>query len=455
MGSCQAESRPLALRAPRDGIADVEAEDGLGDAHFTLWRGAGGLLVLDQELDHAVEGPQRHLRTARHPAQQGVLGNVQLVGQRLIALVHCGGLRQRPREDGVGHHACRELLLGMLTPVILWAVWPPLPGKSVRWLTKVLRLQETFGLLAHDVVALAGAGLEPLAVDDRQPAARIRDQTRLLQHAGGHRDARPAHAEHLGHELLREDHVVFTDPVVRHQEPAAQPFIDLVGAVAKHRLRDLVGERLREALGKRSQPAVTLDLALQVVARHAQALAGNLNHRFDVAGPRAEHDLGAEHALVADPADLDSLATLARDHQRHHAPQPEIDLLDLLAGFVKHRSVLQANPVAAVDDTLSLRCGQQRQQPVLAADVYRVHVASPQAKGGTRGMLTAASPGSMGPPPGERNVCTPAYAGNMESVWFEADGRGHDSLAGAESEIRGARREASPLRRVLRARHRG
>src|SRR5260221_975575 len=116
MGSCQSESRPLALRAPRDGIADVEAEDGLGAADFTLWRGSGGLLVLDQELDHAVEGPQRHLRTARHPAQQGVLGNVQLVGQRLIALVHCGGLRERPREDGVGHHACRELLLGMLTP---------------------------------------------------------------------------------------------------------------------------------------------------------------------------------------------------------------------------------------------------------------------------------------------------------------------------------------------------
>src|SRR5258706_3885980 len=336
----------------------------------------------------------------------------------------------------------------------LWAVWPPLPGKSVRWLTNVLRPQEAFGLLAHDVVALAGAGLEALAVDDRQPAARIGDQTRLLQHAGGHRDARPAHAEHLGHELLREDHVVFTDPVVRHQEPAGQPFIDLVGAVAKHRLRDLVGERLREALGKRSQPAVTLELALQVVARHAQALAGNLDHRFDVAGPRAEHDLGAEHALVADRADLDGLAALARDHQRHHAAQREIDLLDLRAGFVKHRSVLQANPLAAIDYALSFRCGQQRQQPVLAADVYRVHVASPQAKGGTRGMLTAASPGSMGPPPGERNVCTPAYAGNMESVWFEADGRGHDSLAGAESEIRGARREASPLRRVLRARHR-
>src|SRR5439155_21415486 len=91
------ELRAAAPGAAREHLADVEVELLRGRERLRL-RLRAGLLVLDQQLDHATEGRERHLRAARHPAQQGVLGYVKLIGQRLAASLRCGGLRERPRE---------------------------------------------------------------------------------------------------------------------------------------------------------------------------------------------------------------------------------------------------------------------------------------------------------------------------------------------------------------------
>src|ERR1051325_7793115 len=97
------------------------------------------------------------------------------------------------------------------------------------------------------VVALAGARLEAGAVGDLDAAALVADEPGARQLAGGHGDARTAHAEHLGEELLREVEFARADAVLGHQEPAAHPLLHAVHVIAGSRLRDLVEHRLRVA----------------------------------------------------------------------------------------------------------------------------------------------------------------------------------------------------------------
>src|ERR671914_252133 len=89
---------------------------------------------------------------------------------------------------------------------------------SVRQRTEALALQESLRFLVHDLITLASTPFETLAVEDREPPPRVGDEAGLLQHAGSLGHARAAHAEHLGHELLREHHLVRAGAIVRHQE---------------------------------------------------------------------------------------------------------------------------------------------------------------------------------------------------------------------------------------------
>src|SRR5689334_21485412 len=67
-----------------------------------------------------------------------------------------------------------------------------------------LAVQQSVVFGGNNAIAVAGRRLEAVAVDDGNAAARIIDQPRLLQNAGGHSDGRPVHAEHLGKKFLRQ-----------------------------------------------------------------------------------------------------------------------------------------------------------------------------------------------------------------------------------------------------------
>jgi hypothetical protein len=58
------------------------------------------------------------------------------------------------------------------------------------------RLQQSFVLALHHRVALAARGLEPFAVEDRDPAPLVRDEPRLLQQSPREGNARPTNTEH-------------------------------------------------------------------------------------------------------------------------------------------------------------------------------------------------------------------------------------------------------------------
>ena len=81
-------------------------------------------------------------------------------------------------------------------------------------------------------ITLAGGLLQPLAVDDPDDAPPVADQLGRLQGAGDDRHRLAAHAEHLRHELLRQRKRVGPCPVVRHQQPSAQPLFHRVQGVA-------------------------------------------------------------------------------------------------------------------------------------------------------------------------------------------------------------------------------
>jgi hypothetical protein len=67
-----------------------------------------------------------------------------------------------------------------------------------------LAVQQPLVLGVDDSIAVAGGGLEALAVNNGNAAASVVDQPGLLQHSGGDGDGRPMHAEHLREKFMRE-----------------------------------------------------------------------------------------------------------------------------------------------------------------------------------------------------------------------------------------------------------
>src|ERR1700681_2615066 len=63
-------------------------------------------------------------------------------------------------------------------------------------------------LLSYDAIALAHRPLQGLAVDDRDTAAGVVDDSRRLELAGRFGDAAARDTEHVGNELLRHQELV-------------------------------------------------------------------------------------------------------------------------------------------------------------------------------------------------------------------------------------------------------
>ena len=100
--------------------------------------------------------------------------------------------------------------------------------------------EQTVQLLGDHFVAFAAGRLQSLSIENGDHATVIINQPGLLEGArhGSHGGA--AHAEHLGQELMRELELVSAHPVVAHQQPATNAFLDGVTTVADDGLRNMV-----------------------------------------------------------------------------------------------------------------------------------------------------------------------------------------------------------------------
>lgn len=105
------------------------------------------------------------------------------------------------------------------------------PPQSVGLRHSAVAADQAIKLSFNDTVTLARGLFEALTVCHGHVASSVGDQARLLEHAGCDRNSRPARAQHLGHELLRQREAELVDPVVGQKEPPGEPLFDSMGPV--------------------------------------------------------------------------------------------------------------------------------------------------------------------------------------------------------------------------------
>src|SRR5205807_148450 len=86
--------------------------------------------------------------------------------------------------------------------------------------------------VAHHPITFAGDGFEAVTVDDGDQAAGHFDVSGLLEQPGCYRYAGAAGAEELGDDIMSDVNAVGTHGIVRDEQPAAQPLLQCMKAVA-------------------------------------------------------------------------------------------------------------------------------------------------------------------------------------------------------------------------------
>ena len=102
----------------------------------------------------------------------------------------------------------------------------------------IFRLQQTPILPFDDRIALAYPCFQSTAIEHGNVAAAAMDQARLLQLAGGLRDAFAAYTEQSGERLLRDGQLGTGRPIEKRQDRAADLLIHRLEPIAR---RDLAG----------------------------------------------------------------------------------------------------------------------------------------------------------------------------------------------------------------------
>jgi hypothetical protein len=99
--------------------------------------------------------------------------------------------------------------------------------------------QQLFERSFDMAVAFASDGLQALAVEDRDPASVLLDQSCRLKRPGYEADSGPLHSQRLGEKFMSEGKRGIIRPVVRAQQPAAAPCFNRMDRVARNNLERL------------------------------------------------------------------------------------------------------------------------------------------------------------------------------------------------------------------------
>ena len=237
-----------------------------------------------------------------------------------------------------------------------------------------------------NAVAFAREAFQATAIEDRDVATPVADETGPLQGARRGGDAGPLHPQHHCQEFLREQKLVRLHAVVRHQHPAAGSLLDVMKMIARGGLCDLIEEGVGIAQQRDSHRSALRQFPLEQGCLHAQSGTRNLDVS---AGGRlvvAEHQGQTHHALAADRAHLGRLAVRHRVDQGADAGLDEVDKPDGLVGFVERLPVLQRNRLKMREKSLVIRAWQQTEQSVgvrLGSLAARYHLNAPVGHGRT------------------------------------------------------------------------
>ena len=97
-------------------------------------------------------------------------------------------------------------------------------------------------------IALAGGGFKAFTVKDVDVAALVFDEADALERACRHGHGSATRAEHLREKLLRDVKLIVLNAILEHEEPAREPLLHLVEAVAGDELAEDEGLRLNAVL---------------------------------------------------------------------------------------------------------------------------------------------------------------------------------------------------------------
>ena len=117
---------------------------------------------------------------------------------------------------------------------------------------------------ANHGIAFACSAFQALAVEDVDVTALIFDQTDALQRARRHGDGGAARTEHLREELLRDEKHVILDAVLQHEQPAGEPLLDFVQAIAGYELAEDERLGLHAMLNALAQRRQILELRFEI-----------------------------------------------------------------------------------------------------------------------------------------------------------------------------------------------
>jgi len=104
--------------------------------------------------------------------------------------------------------------------------------------------EEPAKLFLDHTITFTGPGQKPIALQDGEVATAVRYEALIPQPSGGFGDAFTTHPEHVGHQLLGDDHFVGSSAVEGEQEPPTELLLDGMVPVADRGLAYLRHEGL-------------------------------------------------------------------------------------------------------------------------------------------------------------------------------------------------------------------
>ena len=164
---------------------------------------------------------------------------------------------------------------------------------------------------------------------------------------------------------MRDVEFVGMRPIPSHQQPAGKPRLNDMEAGAHGRLRQLGHHHVNVALQASVQRAAMLELTTKWLGVHPPGRAGALDQGAGLRNIHAEHQRGAQHALVADEADLHAVVATGRSNQGDETARREEDMANALARLLEHVGQGELDRLAACEQMAAVLTGQGRKQPVV------------------------------------------------------------------------------------------
>lgn len=178
------------------------------------------------------------------------------------------------------------------------------------WVGFAIGLQklEPAKFIAHDPVALAGYAFQFFAIFHCNQAAGVVDQSRLLQQPGSQGHSGAGSTQHLTEEVMGKPELVRLHPVVAGEQPAGEPFFDIVLPIARRSLRRLGQKPLCVPLQMLPERAGSLKFFLEDFRFDGIARAADLHKRSARSGVAAQQQGEADHAVDSDDTHLNTVA---------------------------------------------------------------------------------------------------------------------------------------------------